>query len=286
MEPTETPPEPTLTPTPEPVNTSVSLDDVMSYKNEEGLNFFTDDHLEKLKVWGSDDPSKAKFRTKDGNLDVPKLAKSYLELQSRISKLAEPLGENATEAERFEYRKHLQQVLGVPDTPDGYEIIPPKNMPEGVTISDETINAMKIAAHRHNMSREAVQSMFDLHNQVIVHQLQANQKAALKEAKEVETVLKAAWGPEEFSRNDELLQQYLHDFTTSDEDFDNLFNGLQQTRYSGGSRVKEVVYRALCKAAEVVKGEGQNVYVETERRMNERDELRKEFPKSHALLED
>jgi hypothetical protein len=258
----------------------------MSHKNEEGLNFFTDDHLEKLKVWGSDDPSKAKFRTKDGKLDVSKLTKSYLESQARLSKLSEPLGENATEAERFEYRKHLQHVLGVPDTPDGYELIPPKNMPEGVKMSDENMNKLKIRSHRHNVSQEGVQSLFDLHNEVIVQQLKANQEAALKEAKEVETVLKAAWGPEEFSRNDELLQQYLHDFTISDDDFDNLFNGLKQTRFSGGSRVKEIVYRALCKAAEVVKGEGQNVYAETEKRMNERDELKKEFPKSHALLED
>lgn len=260
--------------------TSVGLQDIMDVKGDDGLNFFSDDHREKLKVWGSDDPTKAKFRTTDGKVDVPKLAKSYLDLQGHLHKLAKPLAEDATEQERFEYRKHLQQVLGVPDTPDGYELILPDKLPEGASINQDTVNALKILAHKHNMSRESVQAVFDMHNKVISSMLEAQNKAAVQHNKDVEGKLKAEWGPEEFARYDELIQQYMRDFAGSDEEFDGLFEGLQRTRFEGGPDVKRTVYKMLAKAAELVKGEGQSVYADMEHKMSELDELKKQFPNS------
>jgi hypothetical protein len=51
---------------------------------------------------------------------VEALLKSYLELERRLSQRAGPPGDDAPEEERIRWRK----ALGIPDSPDGYEITP------------------------------------------------------------------------------------------------------------------------------------------------------------------
>lgn len=53
-------------------------------------------------------------------LRVDALLKSYLELERRFSQRAAPPAEDAPEEERLRWRR----ALGVPDSPDGYEITP------------------------------------------------------------------------------------------------------------------------------------------------------------------
>ncbi len=51
---------------------------------------------------------------------VDALLKSYLELERRLSQRMGPPGDDAPEEERLRWRK----ALGIPDSPDGYEIAP------------------------------------------------------------------------------------------------------------------------------------------------------------------
>lgn len=258
--------------------TSVALTDVVEHKGADGLNFFTDEHKEHLKLWASDDPTKAKFRTEDGKLDVPKLTKSYLELQNRLSRLSKPLADDATEAERGEYFRALRRMNDVPDTAEGYEFTPPTNLPDGVRLAESDMNQLRLILHNHAGSKDLAQALFDFGLKRDMARMQMEAKAAQDQHGEVERVLKAEWGPEAFARNDELLQRYLHDFCPDDDSFDKLYDDLQTTLFRGGSKSKEIFFKALCKAAEIVKGQGQFIAGEIEHKISERQRLKSQYP--------
>jgi hypothetical protein len=67
----------------------------------------------------------AKFRDPaTGALRVEALLKSYLELERAMSRRAAPPADDASEEERARWRR----ALGVPETPDAYEITPPHEL--------------------------------------------------------------------------------------------------------------------------------------------------------------
>jgi len=262
---------------------SVDLDGLKSHKGADGLNFFSDEHLEKLNLWGSDDPTKAKFRTEDGKLDVPKIVKSLLERDKQITKMASPLPEDATESERFEYRKNLSRMLGVPDTPGDYKPI----IPEGVDIDQDALNEYLIGAHKHNQSRESVQFAVDTQLKMLAKREEKHQQNLGKQNEESEIKIKAhLGGADKFAANDQLLQRYIHDFTETDEQFDIVFEGIKNTLFSGGEPVKTAIMKALCHAAEQFKGEAKTIYSDAKERITEEQSLKEEFPKSHEDLKD
>ena len=257
--------------------TSVPLADVVGHKTSDGLNFFTDEHIEALRGWDSKDATKAKFRSAEGQLDVPKLTKSYLELQKQLGKLSKPLAEDATDAERAEYYRTLRRMNDVPDTPADYEFVPPTNLPEGVKLADADAAALKMLMHNHAGSRDLAQAVFQMGLQRDVQRMAAEQKAANDQQGEVERTLKAEWGPESFARNDELLQRYLHDFCPDDDAFDALYNDLQGTFFKGGTRSKQIFFKAMCKAAEIMKGQGSHISGEIEQKISERARLKEQY---------
>ena len=270
-----------------PAVTSVDLGGIKEHKGEDGLNFFTDEHRESLDVWGSDDPTKAKFRTKDNKLDVPKLTKSYLELEKKMGNATAPLPDNATESERFEYQKNITRMLGVPATHDEYVLIEPKDLPESMAVDNDVKNELKIGAHKHNISKEGVQFVFDLQNKFAVKQMEIFNQALTKQNDDSEIKLRAhLGGADKFAANDELLQRYIHDFTETEEQFDAVFEGIKKTLFSGGEPVRTAVMKALCHAAEQFKGEGKSIYSDATKRMSSRDERMKQFPNSPELWDD
>ena len=261
--------------------TSVDLGGIKDHKGEDGLNFFTDEHRESLDAWGSDDPTKAKFRTKDNKLDVPKLTKSYLELSQKMGKTTNPLPDNATESERFEYQRNIARMLNVPATPDEYVLIEPKDLPENMAVDNDVKNELKIGSHKHNMSNEAVQFVYDLQNKFAVKQMEIFNQALTKQNDESEIKLRAhLGGADKFAANDELLQRYVHDFTETEEQFDAVFEGIKKTLFSGGEPVRTVIMKALCHAAEQFKGEAKSIYSDAQQKMSELDEIKKQFPNS------
>jgi hypothetical protein len=67
----------------------------------------------------------AKFRDPaTGALRVEALLKSYLELERTLSRRMTPPGDDAPDEERVRWRR----AVGVPETPDAYEITPPHDL--------------------------------------------------------------------------------------------------------------------------------------------------------------
>jgi len=78
-------------------------------------------------------------------------AKAYRDLYGRFSKKTDDLKAEVRDQAVSEY----VQSLGVPETPDGYE------MPEGIEISPEGEDALKTWAHEHKVSPKALVSLVD-----------------------------------------------------------------------------------------------------------------------------
>lgn len=258
---------------------SIDLNGVMAHKGEDGLNFFDDQHIESLKVWGSDDPTKAKFRDADGKIDGPKVIKAYLDLQRQQGKLSKPLADDASERDRSEYRQTLAKLLKVPATPDEYVAMLDK-VPEGVKLEDDFVNKLKIADHKHNVSPEGFQSHIDLAAEWIASQKTTAEKMLTDQNTDSETKLKASLGPEQYAGQKELSSRLIKDATADDEAATAFTKALDATLYAGGSETKTILMSILYNAAQQLKGESSSIYSEAKERMEAKTEAEEHFPAS------
>jgi len=258
---------------------SIDLDGVMARKGEDGLNFFDDQHIESLKVWGSDDPTKAKFRDTDGKIDGPKVIKAYLDLQRQQGKLSKPLSDDASERDRSEYRQPLAKLLKVPTPPDEYVAMLDK-VPDGVTLEDDFVNKLKIADPKHKVSPEGFQSHIDLAAEWMASQKTSAEKMLDNQNTDSETKLKASLGPEQYTGQKELFSRLVKDATGDDKTAEAFSEALDATLFAGGTETKTVLLGILYNAAQHIKGESASIYSESQARMEEKSEAEKHFPVS------
>lgn len=118
-------------------------------------------------------------------------------LQQLVGKKADAViipGEGATEQEIAEYRAKI----GVPDTPEGYGIKTPDDLPEGVEVSDEIMAEFAGVAHKLGLTPEQVNGLQQWEMGRVGAMSQANETAAhALEAKHLEDNRKALqeeWG--------------------------------------------------------------------------------------------
>lgn len=112
------------------------------------------------KFWRNDTP------------DVESLAKSYQGLEQLMGKKAQailPPNEKSTPEEIASFRK----ALGVPESPEGYEIAKPQDLPEGVTWDDNVAKSVAEVAHKHNIPAAAMQELVKLDLQRAAQQNEA-----------------------------------------------------------------------------------------------------------------
>lgn len=115
----------------------------------------------------------AKFWTDKGP-NVEALAKSYDVAQRALGRKAQavlPPNEKSTPEEVAEYRK----ALGVPESPEGYNL-KPEQLPEGVTWDDATAKRAAELAHKHHIPAAAMQEFmkFDMERAALMNQAAAN----------------------------------------------------------------------------------------------------------------
>jgi hypothetical protein len=133
----------------------------------------------------------AKFWTDKGP-NVEALAKSYDVAQRALGRKAQavvPPTEKSTPEEVAEYRK----ALGVPETPEGYNL-KPEQLPEGVTWDENVAKQAAELAHKHHIPAAAMQEFmkFDMERAALMNQAAASMIETQLEAGRAE--LQKVWG--------------------------------------------------------------------------------------------
>ena len=132
-----------------------------------------------------------KFWTDKGP-NVEALAKSYDVAQRALGRKAQavvPPTEKSTPEEVAEYRK----ALGVPETPEGYNL-KPEQLPEGVTWDDNVAKRAAELAHKHHIPAAAMQEFmqFDMERAALMNQAAVNMIEQQLESGRAE--LQKVWG--------------------------------------------------------------------------------------------
>lgn len=119
--------------------------------------------------------------------DIKGLAKSYLHF--RANGPAYPEGNTAPEdVARF------RAIAKVPETPEGYGITPPTDLPEGITFDDALAKDFAKIAHDHHVPAPALKALIAKQLEVEVSRHTAFQEAQQAERKAAQDALVGEWG--------------------------------------------------------------------------------------------
>lgn len=142
------------------------------------------------------DPALASFK------DVAALAKSYREAAKMIGGSIRIPGPNATPEEVAAFRAKL----GVPESPDGYQLSAPDDVKP--VLDEGMVTRFKQAAHRLGVPAQAVAGLW----QWYLGEIQAQQRGISQVTKQVEAQLREEWGDALFERNVALAQRTVREF--------------------------------------------------------------------------
>lgn len=123
-----------------------------------------------------------------GALRVDALLKSYLELERRLSQRLSPPSDDAPEEERQRWRR----MLGIPDSPDGYQVAPPHEL----VTPDAALNSR---LHQAGFTPRQVQLVYDLAAERLLP-LIAEAAADFEAGRQVEKLRAHFGGEERFRR--------------------------------------------------------------------------------------
>lgn len=135
------------------------------------------------------------------------LAKSYAELNSEMGRRIRVPGENATAEELVAFAK----AMGVPETPDAYEITKPEHVPEDVWKSEDmqgAIKAITAAAHAKGATPAVVSAVLDTYWQLEAQGREMQQQNDAKFLQEAEAGLRKEWG-KDYDANKAFADQAL-----------------------------------------------------------------------------
>jgi hypothetical protein len=132
-----------------------------------------------------------KFWTDKGP-NVEAILKSYQGMEQLVGRKAQavlPPTEKSTPEEVAEYRK----AIGVPESPEGYNL-KPEQLPEGITWDDNVAKRAAELAHKHHIPAAAMQEFmkFDMERAALMNQAAAGMIEAQLEAGRSE--LQKVWG--------------------------------------------------------------------------------------------
>lgn len=87
--------------------------------------------------------------------DVTELARSYVQARSKLGERLAPPSESSTPEQVKAWREHV----GAPETPEGYGIKKPDQLPKGVVWDDGMVKDFTGLAHKHHLPPGAVQEI-------------------------------------------------------------------------------------------------------------------------------
>lgn len=110
-------------------------------------------------------------------------------VQLALGKSLEPLHDGSDEKEVEFFNNTIKRALNVPDSPDGYGVKQPENLPEGVNWNQEEAEAFAAFAHERNLSPQAVNDLlqWDMERQAKMSEGLTQQIEAQK-AQEMQTL--------------------------------------------------------------------------------------------------
>lgn len=104
---------------------------------------------------------------------------------------------NGDKAQQQTYEKDLanyRKALGIPDSPEGYKIERPSDLPEDIPWSEENAGAFSALAHKHNLTPDAVRDLLAFDSKRAQADY-ASQSTAIKETIEKgQSDLRKEWG--------------------------------------------------------------------------------------------
>jgi len=96
------------------------------------------------------------LRKFSGEKGQAKLAKAFLDTESFKGRALIPPKEGAPPDEIAKFETKLAKVRGVPDSPEGYQIERPAQMPEGMIYDEDMENWFRQMAHSNKWTQQAV----------------------------------------------------------------------------------------------------------------------------------
>lgn len=114
--------------------------------------------------------------------------------QKLIGKKTEikPPAPDADDAAKAEWRK----LVGAPDTPDGYGLGKPENLPEGIEWNDSLAKGAAEIAYKHGLPPAALTELVEFHNKAIADTVTKAQAMQAQESEKVIASLSQEWGQE------------------------------------------------------------------------------------------
>ena len=137
--------------------------------------------------------------------------KGYMDAKERLGRSVVLPGEEATDEDRETFFK----ALGRPDSPDGYDLAQPENMPEGHAIKDEFLSEYREAAHKLGLSATQAQKLFGWFGDLAVRNIAANAAQQAQQKADSIEQLKGEWG-KDYDRKSELMARAIERFGGKD----------------------------------------------------------------------
>jgi hypothetical protein len=174
---------------------------------------FTEAFTTKLPEFLGDDHKD--FKGFDGVTNIGTLAKMYADTKTMVGRKLENViqkpGENATDQEKADYIKAINEARGVPADPTGYAF-DKSGLPEDIAIGDQEEQFWKDAFYKAGVDAQGSNVLFDAYKQARVQEMQALQQAQ-QEAFEAEAnTLKSAWKGDAMIENPRLAVNAIKGF--------------------------------------------------------------------------
>lgn len=183
---TGTPSEPPRSPEPTGAEEKVGLGSI--YSGEEGA--LNPDTLDKLPdEWKELKPLFSKYKTEKD------LAQGIKNLQYLAGKKGmDVLPDDAPQSVKDEQAALLRKINRVPETPEGYDVKKPEDLPEGVEWNEEAVKGYLDVLHKHNASPALVQELLKMDSERATMGQQGAEQQVQAQLTQEREALQEAWG--------------------------------------------------------------------------------------------
>lgn len=224
--------------------------------------------------------------------------KGHLEARTTISdpmRLPKDLSK-ATDEQKAEWNASVGKLRGVPDKAENYDLKPPKDLPEGITLSEEDTKAVKVMAKELHVPQANLQAFYEFQLNMVARQLEAHAKANLEAGKTCITALEEELGKEQCKEGLILVERALRskinpDWQTVKAEDDKKWQDFKNTIYLAGVGNNKVVMDLLIVAANQLQSTGkllEGAHSDSELKegdMSEKQLQQTYFPKSAGMNE-